>query len=153
MRALTDIVCVNSDCPDDTTAANGWNPTDIHIRTYSGKETFSRAVAIRATPESEPIMTKQTGFHDSFAQRIRNFIEYNGYWLAANYAGTGPIAEYWAARQKSVIMDLSALRKFEITGPDAEALCQYVFPRNIKSLSVGGRLYRDVLRTRRNDKR
>jgi len=32
LRALTDIVCVSSACPDDTTAANGWNPTDIHMR-------------------------------------------------------------------------------------------------------------------------
>ena len=141
LRALTDIVCVNSACPDDTTAANGWNPTDIHIRTYSGKETFSRSIAIRATPDSEPIMTKQTGFHDSFAKHTRNFIEYNGYWLAATFGGTGPIEEYWAARQKSVIMDLSALRKFEITGPDAEALCQYVFTRNMKTLPVGGVVY------------
>ena len=36
MRALTDLVCVSSACPDDIDAANGWNPTDIHIRTYSG---------------------------------------------------------------------------------------------------------------------
>lgn len=141
LRALTDIVCVSSACPDDTTAANGWNPTDIHVRTYSGKETFQRAIAIRTTPNSELVMTKQTGFHDSFAKHTRNFIEYNGYWLAATFGGTGPIEEYWAARQKSVIMDLSALRKFEITGPDAEALCQYVFTRNMKTLSVGGVVY------------
>ena len=41
MRALTDLVCVSSACPDDIDAANGWNPTDIHVRTYSGKEKFS----------------------------------------------------------------------------------------------------------------
>ncbi len=73
LRALTDIVCVSSACPDDTTAANGWNPTDIHVRTYSGKEKFSRAIANRATPDSEPKMTKQTGFHDCFAKHTRNF--------------------------------------------------------------------------------
>ena len=33
LRALTDIVCVSSACPDDTSPANGWNPTDIHVRT------------------------------------------------------------------------------------------------------------------------
>ena len=37
MRALTDLVCVSSACPDDIDAANGWNPTDIHVRTYSAK--------------------------------------------------------------------------------------------------------------------
>jgi aminomethyltransferase len=34
MRALTSSG-VSSACPDDIDAANGWNPTDIHIRTYS----------------------------------------------------------------------------------------------------------------------
>jgi aminomethyltransferase len=141
LRALTDIVCVSSACPDDTTAANGWNPTDIHVRTYSGKETFQRAIAIRTTPDSEPKMTKQTGFHDSLAKHTRNFIEYNGYWLANCYAAAGPIEEYHACREKCVIMDLSPLRKFEITGPDAEALCQYAFTRNMKTLAVGGVVY------------
>jgi aminomethyltransferase len=141
LRAKTDIVCVSSACPDDTTAANGWNPTDIHVRTYSSNETFERSMAIRATPNSEPKMTKKTGFHDSFAKHTRNFIEYKGYWLANSFAKAGPIEEYWACRQKSVIMDLSALRKFEIMGPDAEALCQYIFTRNAKTLPVGGVVY------------
>ena len=141
LRALTDIVCVSSACPDDTSAANGWNPTDIHVRTYSGKETFQRAVAIRATPDSEAKMTKQTGFHDSFAKHTRNFIEYKGYWLANCFAAAGPIEEYHACREKAVIMDLSPLRKFEITGPDAEALCQYAFTRNMKTLAIGGVVY------------
>ena len=141
LRALTDIVCVSSACPDDTTVANGWNPTDIHVRTYSGKETFQRSIAIRTTPNSEPRMTKQTGFHDCFAKHTRNFIEYKGYWLANCFAAAGPIEEYWACRQKSVIMDLSPLRKFEIMGPDAEALCQYVFTRNMKTLAIGGVVY------------
>ncbi|MDF3416454.1 DUF1989 domain-containing protein [Sulfitobacter sp. M57] len=141
LRALTDIVCVSSACPDDTSAANGWNPTDIHVRTYSGEETFQRSIATRVTPDSEPKMTKQTGFHDSFAKHTRNFIEYNGYWLANCYADAGPIEEYHACRQKCIILDLSPLRKFEITGPDAEALCQYAFTRNMKTLAVGGVVY------------
>ena len=141
LRALTDLVCVSSACPDDTTAANGWNPTDIHVRTYSGKETFQRSVAYRPTPDAEYKMTKQTGFHDQFAKHTRNFIEYNGYWLANCFADAGPIEEYHACRQKCVIMDLSPLRKFEITGPDAEALCQYVFTRNMKTLAIGGVVY------------
>ena len=141
LRALTDIVCVSSACPDDTSAANGWNPTDIHVRTYSGVETFQRSIAMRTTPNSEPKMTKQTGFHESFAKHTRNFIEYKGYWLANCFAAAGPIEEYHACREKCVIMDLSPLRKFEITGPDAEALCQYAFTRNMKTLAAGGVVY------------
>ena len=38
-------------------------------------------------------------------------------------------------------MDLSPLRKFEVTGPDAEALLQYCLTRNIKRLSPGQVVY------------
>lgn len=141
LRVLTDLVCVSSACPNDTSAANGWNPTDIHVRTYSGQEKFQRAVAIWATPESEPKMTKETGFHQRLSQHTRNFVEYKGYWLANCYAEAGHIEEYWACREKCVVLDLSALRKWEITGPDSEALCQYIFTRNIKKLAVGQMVY------------
>jgi len=141
LRALTDIVCVSSSCPDDTTPANGWDLTDIQIRTYSGEEKFSRAIAKRMTPDAEPVMTRQTAFHDSFAKQTRNFIEYKGYWLANAFAKAGPIEEYWACREKAVVMDLSPLRKFEVTGPDAEALLQYLLTRDIKKLGVGQVVY------------
>jgi len=141
MRALTDLICVSSACPDDTTPANGWNLTDIHVRTYSGAEKFTRAVARRMTPDAEPVMTRETGFHSSFAKHTRNFIEYKGYWLANAFAKAGPIEEYWACREKAVVMDLSALRKFEVTGPDSEALLQYVLTRDIKKLGVGQVVY------------
>ncbi|MFO1174429.1 MAG: DUF1989 domain-containing protein [Paracoccaceae bacterium] len=141
LRALTDLVCVSSACPDDTTAANGWNPTDIHVRTYSGAESFKRAIALRPTKNSEPKMTKETGFHDRLSKLTRNFVEYRGYWLANSFAANGPIDEYWACRQKCVVMDLSALRKWEITGPDAEALMQYCLTRDVKKLAVGQIVY------------
>lgn len=141
MRALTDLICVSSACPDDTSAANGWNPSDIHVRTYDGAEKFSRAIAYRPTPDAEPKMTKETGFHDRLAKMTRNFVEYNGYWLANCYGTAGPIEEYHACREKCIVLDLTPLRKFEITGPDSEALCQYVFTRNMKTLPVGGVVY------------
>jgi len=47
VRALTDLLCVTSACPDDTSAANGWNPTDIHVRVYPRDKTFSRAIDFR----------------------------------------------------------------------------------------------------------
>jgi aminomethyltransferase len=141
VRALTDLVCVSSACPDDTTPANGWNPTDIHVRTYSGAETFKRAVAYRPTKDSPPKMTKETGFHDRLSGLTRNFTEYRGYWLANSFAANGPIDEYWACREKCVLLDLSALRKWEITGPDAEALMQWCLTRDMKKLAVGQILY------------
>lgn len=141
LRALTDLVCVNSACPDDTSPANGWYLSDIHVRTYSGAETFSRAIAYRPTPASEPKMTKETAFHGRIAERTRNLVEYKGYWLPQAYSSSGTIEEYWACRQAAVVLDLSPLRKFEVTGPDAEALMQYVLTRDVKKLSQGQVVY------------
>jgi aminomethyltransferase len=137
MRALTDIVCVSSSCPDDIDPANGWNPTDIHVRTYSGKETFPRAMAFRMTPDAEPQLTRDTAFRPCFERHTRNFTEYRGFWLPTRFNNDGPIAEYWACRERAAVMDLSPLRKFEVTGPDAEALLQYTLTRNVRKVAVG----------------
>ena len=140
-RALTDIVCVNSACPDDTSPANGWYLSDIHVRTYSGAEKFSRSIAYRPTPDSEPKMTKETAFHDRISQKTRNVVEYKGYWLPQAYSSNGALEEYWACRQAAVVLDLSPLRKFEVTGPDAEALMNWVLTRDMKKLSQGQVVY------------
>ena len=140
-RALTDLICVSSACPDDTSPANGWYLSDIHVRTYAGATKFQRAVATRATPDAEPKMTKDTGFHAKTSVLTRNVVEYRGYWLPQDYAGVGAMTEYWACRQKAVVMDLSPLRKVEITGPDAEALLQYTLTRDVKKLAVGQVVY------------
>ena len=141
MRALTDLVCVNSACPDDTSPANGWYLSDIHVRTYSGAEKFSRAIAHRPTPDQEPKMTKETAFHPRIAAKTRHHVEYKGYWLPQVYSANGAIEEYWACRQAAVVLDLSPLRKVEVTGPDAEALMQWVLTRDMKKLSQGQVVY------------
>lgn len=141
MRALTDLVCVSSSCPDDIDAANGWDPTDIHVRTFSGKETFTRAVALRMTPDADPDLTRETAFHPRFSALTRDYTEYRGYWLPNRFAGEGPVAEYWACREKAAVIDLSPLRKFEVTGPDAEDLLQYCLTRDVRKLSTGQVVY------------
>lgn len=141
VKALTDLVCVTSSCPDDIDPGNGWNPTDIHVRTYSAEQKFSRAVAYRMTPDADPVMTKETAFHPSFSKLTRNYSEYRGYWLPGRFNNDGPIEEYWACREKAVVLDLSPLRKFEVTGPDAETLLQYCCTRDIRKLSTGQVVY------------
>ena len=141
LQALTDLVCVSSACPDDIDAANGWNPTDIHVRVYPRENVFSKAVAYRMTPDADPKLTKETGFHSRFAEHTRNFTEYNGYWLANSFTNRGALDEYWACRERAAIMDLSALRKFEVLGPDAERLMQWVLTRNMRRLAIGQVVY------------
>ena len=141
MRALTDLVCVSSACPDDINVGNGWDPTDIHVRTYSDKEKFSRAVAHRMTPDADPKLTRETAFHPRFSARTRNYTEYRGFWLPQRFNNDGPVEEYWACRERVAVMDLSPLRKFEVTGPDAEALMQYCMTRDMRKLSPGQVVY------------
>ncbi|MDO6587605.1 DUF1989 domain-containing protein [Salipiger sp. 1_MG-2023] len=144
LRALSDLVCVSTACPDDIDPANGWTPTDIQLRTYGAAEDFRRSIGWRKRPEDDAIHTQETGFHASFAAHTRDFIEYNGYWLANSFPGTGTLGEYWACRERAAIMDLSPLRKFEITGPDALALMNACVTRNIEKLSVGQVVYTAV---------
>ena len=141
MRALKDMVCVSSACPCDVDAANGWNPTDIHMRIYSGKHTFNQATAFRMTTDADTELTRETGFHSRTSQHTRNFTEYEGYWLANSYTRYGAVDEYWACREGAVAIDLSALRKYEVTGPDAELLLQTCVTRDIRRLAVGQVVY------------
>jgi len=141
LRASTDLVCASSACPCDVDAANGWNPTDMHVRVYPADNTFSKAVAYRMTPDSDAVLSRETGFHPRTSQLTRNFTEYRGFWLPTSFTKTGAVEEYWACRERAIAIDLSALRKFEIVGPDAEALMQYTMTRNARRLSVGQVVY------------
>ena len=136
-RAMTDLVCASSACPDDIDPANAWNPTDVHVRVYSPEHQFSAAIAHRVTPESPPVLTRKTGFHPRVEALTKNLVEYNGYWLPSHFSNEGAVAEYWACRERAAIMDLSPLRKFEVLGPDAEALLQSTITRDARRLSVG----------------
>ncbi len=137
MRALTDLVCVSSACPDDIDPANGWNPTDIHLRVYPETNVFSKAVAYRMTPDADPQLTRETGFHARTSALTRKFTEYRGFWLASEFTGYGAVDEYHACRERAAVTDLSALRKFEVLGPDAEELLQRTLTRNVRRLAVG----------------
>ena len=141
LHAITDLVCASSACPCDVDAANGWNPTDIHIRVYPAHNTFSKAVAFRMTPDADPLLTRETAFHPRTSKLTRNFAEYRGFWLPTSFTGHGAIEEYHACRERAIVLDLSALRKFEVLGPDAEELMQRTLTRNVRRLSVGQVVY------------
>jgi aminomethyltransferase len=141
LKAMTDLVCASSACPDDIDPANAWECTDIHVRVYSPENRFSTAIAHRVTPEAEPVLTKETAFHPRTSELTESFIEYRGYWLPHCFNNEGAIGEYWACREKAVIMDLSPLRKWEVLGPDAETLIQHAITRDARRLAVGQVVY------------
>jgi aminomethyltransferase len=144
LRALNDLVCASSACPDDIDPANGWECTDVHVRVYSPENRFQMAIAHRVTPDADPVMTKETAFHARWSELTRNVTEYRGYWLPTCFTNQGAVAEYWACREKAAIMDLSPLRKFEVLGPDAEALIQAAITRDARRLAVGQVVYTAV---------
>ena len=144
MRAATDLVCSSSACPDDVDPSNGWVPTDVHVRVYDAERKFSMAMAHRVTPDQPANLTKETAFGTRTAALTRQFTEYRGYWLPTRFDGYGALEEYWACRERAAVMDLSPLRKFEVLGPDAEALLQACVTRNIRKLSHGQVVYSAV---------
>ena len=103
---LSDLICISTACPCDVDPANGWDPTDIQVRVYQEKEIFKKSIGFRKSTEAMMEETKNTGFHNNFAKHTREFIEYNGYWLANQMTNSGTIKEYWAAREKAIITDL-----------------------------------------------
>lgn len=141
LRALTDLVCASSSCADDIDPANAWNPTDIQVRVYDKSAAFSKGNANRMTPDAAPELTRKSGFDPRTSALTRSFVDYKGFWTPTQYAGNGPIEEYWACRERAACIDLSALRKFEITGPDAEALLQLAVTRDVRRLAVGQVVY------------
>jgi aminomethyltransferase len=141
LRALKDLVCATSSCADDVGVTNAYAPTDILVRVYDAEIQISKGIVHRMTADAEPRLSRESGFHAATSKLTRNYIEYNGFWLPGCYTASGAVDEYWACRQKAALIDLSALRKFEITGPDAENLLNLALTRNIRKLAVGQVVY------------
>ncbi|MEA2291434.1 MAG: hypothetical protein QOF17_454 [Solirubrobacteraceae bacterium] len=141
LRAMSDLVCASSACPDDIDPANAWECTDVHVRVYPAENRFSMAIAHRVTADAEPELTRETGFHPRTSRLTRNMVEYRGYWLPHCYDNESAVSEYWACREKAAIIDLSPLRKWEVLGPDAETLMQRTVTRDIRRLGDGQVVY------------
>ena len=141
MRALDDLVCAVSSCPSDIDAANGWMLTPIQVRVYPSDNLFKRAIGYRMTPDAPLTLTRETGFHARTSELTGHFTEYKNFWLPWNFRATGAVAEYRACREAAAIMDLSALRKLEVVGPDAETLLQGLFTRDVRKLAPGQVVY------------
>ena len=140
-QAQKDLVCVSSGCPDNISPANDWNPTDIFVRIYSEKNKFSKSIGYRKNADSDFMLTKETGFHPRTSKLTKDMMESGGFWIPSKFNNYGSIAEYTACRENVIVMDLSSLKKFEITGPDAEELMNTALTRNVKKLSIGQVVY------------
>lgn len=137
LRAMEDLVCASSACPDDIDPSNGWEITDIHVRVYAPEHTFSVALAHRPDIEVPPRMTTDTAFGPRVRGLGADMTDGGGFWLPERFHGHGATAEYLACRERVAVMDLSQLRKWEVLGPDAETLIQRTITRDARRLAVG----------------
>src|ERR1700689_2895330 len=141
VRAMADLVCAPSACPDDIDPSNAWEVTDVHVRVSPARERFSTAIARRVPADAEPVLTRETAFAPRTAELTKSFVEYRGFGLPHCYNNEGAIAEYWACRERVAVMALSPLRKWEVLGPDAETLIQRIITRDARKLAVGQVVY------------
>lgn len=141
LQAQQDLLCASSACPDDIDPVNGWHPTPIHVRIYGADQTFPRAIGRRVAQDLPLRLTQDSAFTPYIRTLTQHLAEYNGFWVPMGYPHQGDQAEYWALRQRVALMDLSALRKFEIRGADALALLQWTFSRNVAKLEIGQSAY------------
>jgi aminomethyltransferase len=89
------------------------------------------------TEDADIRSTRESGFHPRTSQLTRDFRNFRGFSLPGTYAPGGAVADYWACRERLAVADLSALRKFEVLGPDAEALMTATLTSDVRRLAVG----------------
>ena len=136
MKALEDMVCVSTACPDDIDPINGWNPTDIHVRIYKKESSIRPAIAYRSKEDAPMQISQPSPFHDRLEPLTNHFAPARDLWSPVSFPATGTIGEYWACRNAAALQDMSGLRKFDIIGPDAERLLQLAMTRDIAKLAV-----------------
>ncbi|WP_376870377.1 DUF1989 domain-containing protein [Albirhodobacter sp. R86504] len=136
MRALEDLVCTSTACPDDIDPINGWNPTDIHVRIYRPNTPLRRAIAYREKEDAPMSPQELSAFNERLEPLTKNFAPARASWAPVNFPATGTIGEYWACRNDVTVQDMSGLRKYDIVGPDAETLLQRATTRNVAKLPV-----------------
>ena len=141
LKALTDLVCVSTACPDDVDPINGWNPTDIQVRVYDEDSSISHSVCWRERPDDDGKLTKKSPFHSRISKLTSSFAVVRDLWLATGYDATGAVEEYWSCRGQATLQDMSSLLKFDVIGPDSEQLLQHCLTRDVSRLSQYRGLY------------
>ncbi len=87
-------------------------------------------------------MLLETPFHPRTATLChhRRWRNWSGYAIALGYEPSHEY-EYYAVRSGAALFDISPLRKYEITGPDAVALVDRIVTRNVADCREGRVLY------------
>lgn len=105
----------------------------------------ARPVAVQITMGEaaagyQPPLIRRTALHDVHVAAGATMDRFGGWWRPWRY-GSDAIAEYWAVRTAVSLGDVSTLGKIEISGPDAGALLDRLYPVPISTLGAGRSRY------------
>jgi glycine cleavage system aminomethyltransferase T len=90
-----------------------------------------------------PRVRKSPFFLSTMKYGAKAFTVYNHMYLPISFEGTIP--DYNNLLKGVQLWDVGVERQIQIKGPDAEALSQFLTPRNIKKCSVGQAMYAPLL--------
>ncbi|MDA9653108.1 glycine cleavage system protein T [Pseudomonadota bacterium] len=86
-----------------------------------------------------PRVRKTPYFDSTIKYGAQSFSVYNHMYMPVSYAG--PVEDYKNLLNGVQLWDVGVERQVQIKGPDAEALSQFLTPRNIKKCSIGQAMY------------
>lgn len=118
VRALADATGVGEAALGTTTARPPWTTTPL---------------GAMGGPRLNP--GKRTALHDVHKRAGASYV-WTGVWRRPDHYGDAA-AEIEAVHERAGLMDVSTLGKLLVTGPDAEAFLDGVFPNRISTLKVG----------------
>ena len=90
-----------------------------------------------------PRVRKSPFFLSTIKYGAKAFTVYNHMYLPISFEGTIP--DYNNLLKGVQLWDVGVERQIQIKGPDAEALSQFLTPRNIKKCSIGQAMYAPLL--------
>ena len=90
-----------------------------------------------------PRVRKSPFFLSTMKYGAKAFTVYNHMYLPISFEGTIP--DYNNLLKGVQLWDVGVERQIQIKGPDAEALSQFLSPRNIKKCSIGQAMYAPLL--------
>ena len=90
-----------------------------------------------------PRVRKSPYFHSTIKYGAQAYSVYNHMYMPISYKGT--IQDYKNLLNSVQLWDVGVERQIQIKGPDAEALSQFLTPRNIKKCSIGQAMYTPLL--------
>ncbi|MDC0030274.1 glycine cleavage system protein T [Pseudomonadota bacterium] len=90
-----------------------------------------------------PRVRKSPFFISTMKYGAKAFTVYNHMYLPISFEGTIP--DYNNLLKGVQLWDVGVERQIQIKGPDAEALSQFLSPRNIKKCSIGQAMYAPLL--------